>query len=165
MNLDTLSTNTPFLTVMIGDFNAKLSNWYLNDITSSEGSQIAFLASQFSTFQVIKEPTHILDNLKSLVDQIFTSQPNIIMDSGVHPSLHPNWHHQMIYAKFDLKIFYPPPSERTVQHFFWANFDHIRKSINPFDWESLLIISMSMDKFLFLMKQLRISCLILFLMN
>ena len=47
MNLEALSINNPFLTVMIGDFNAKLSNWYLNDITSFEGLQIEFLASQF----------------------------------------------------------------------------------------------------------------------
>ena len=31
MNLDTLSTNNPFVTVMTGNFNAKSSNWYLND--------------------------------------------------------------------------------------------------------------------------------------
>ena len=33
-NLDTLSTNNSLLTVMISDFNAKSSNWYLNDITT-----------------------------------------------------------------------------------------------------------------------------------
>ena len=73
MILDPLSTNNPFLTVMIGDFNAKSSNWYLNDITSFEGSQTEFLASQIAMFQVIKEPTHILDNLKSCIDLVFTS--------------------------------------------------------------------------------------------
>ena len=73
MILDPLSTNNPFLTVMIGDFNAKSSNWYLNDITSFEGSQTEFFASQIAMFQVIKEPTHILDNLKSCIDLVFTS--------------------------------------------------------------------------------------------
>ena len=65
MNLDARSTNNPFHTVMIGNFNAKSSNWYLNDITSFEGSQIEFLAPQFAMSQAIKEPTHILDNSKS----------------------------------------------------------------------------------------------------
>ena len=46
MNLDALSAKNPFLTVMIGDFNAKSSNWYLNDIIRFDGSQIEFLASQ-----------------------------------------------------------------------------------------------------------------------
>ena len=105
INLDVLSANNPFLIVIIGDFNAKSTNWYLNDVTRFEGLKIEFLASQFAMSQVINEPTHILDNSKSCIDLIFTSQPNMIMDSGVHPSLHSNCHHQIIYAKFDLKFF------------------------------------------------------------
>ena len=45
MNLDAQSTNSPFLNVMIGDFNAKSNNWCLNDITSFAGLQTGFLAS------------------------------------------------------------------------------------------------------------------------
>ena len=51
MNLDALSTNNPFLTIMIGDFNSKSSNWYLNDLASFEGSQVEFLASKFAMSQ------------------------------------------------------------------------------------------------------------------
>ena len=138
INLDALSANNTFLTVMIGDFNAKSSNWYLNDVNSFEGSQIEFLASQFAMSQVINEPTHILDHSKSCIDLIFPSQPNMIMDSGVHPSLDSNCHHQIIHAKFDLKLFYLSPYERTVWHFSRANSDHIKKAINLFDWESSL---------------------------
>ena len=47
MNSDVLSTNNSFLTDMIDDLNAKWNNWYLNGITSFEGSQIEFLTSQF----------------------------------------------------------------------------------------------------------------------
>ena len=121
---------------MIADYNAKSSNWYLHDITSFEGSQIQFLASQFTMSQVIKEPTHILDNLKSCI-----SQPDMIMDSGFHPSLHSNFHHQILYGKFNLKVFDPPPYERTVWHFSSANPNHIP-----------LIISMSMSRFPLLMN-------------
>ena len=99
---------------MIGVFKSKSSNWYLNDISSFEGSLIEFLASQFAMSQAIKEPTQVLDNSKSCIDLIFTSQPNMIMDSGVHPSLHSNYRHEIIYAKFDLKVFYPPPYEKTM---------------------------------------------------
>ena len=98
-------------------------------IKSFEGSQIEFLASQFAMSQVINELTHILDNSKSCIDLIFTSQPNMIMDSGVYTSIHSNCHHQIIYAKFDLKVFYPPPYERTVRHFSRANSNHIKKPI------------------------------------
>ena len=114
INLDALSANNPFLTAVIGDFNAKSSNWYLNDVASFEGLQNEFLASQFAMSQVIKEPFHIFDNSKSCIDLIITSQPNMIMDSGVHPSLHSNFHHQIIYAKLDSKVFYRPPYESCV---------------------------------------------------
>ena len=87
--------------------------------------------------QIINEPSHILDNSKSCIDQIFTSQPNMIMDSGVHPSLHSNCHHQIIYAKFDLKVFYPLPYEKAVWHFSRANSDYIKKP-SLFDLKSSL---------------------------
>ena len=121
-----INLDNPFFTVMIGDFNAKSSNWYLNDVTSFEGSQIEFLVSQFVMSQVINELTHILDNSKSCINLMFPPQPNMIMDCGVHPSLHSNCHHQIIYAKFDLKIFCPFPYERTVWHFSRANSDHTK---------------------------------------
>ena len=76
------------------------------------------------------------------------------MDSGVHPSLHSNCHHQIIYAKFNLKVFYPPPYERTVRHFSRANFDHIKKAIDLFDWESLLNILDVNEQISVLMKRL-----------
>ena len=136
LSLDALLCGSPFLTVMIGDFNAKSKDWCSIDITSFEGSELDFLTSQFGLLQIMKEPTHILDNSRSCIDLIFTSQPNMVIDSGVHASLHSNCHHQIIYAKFDLNIFYPPPCERTVWHFKHANSDHIKRAIDIFDWES-----------------------------
>ena len=62
----------------------------------------------------------------------------MIMDSGVHPLLHSNCHHQMINVKFNLKIFYSPSYEGTARHFSRANSDHIKRAINLLDWESLL---------------------------
>ena len=48
--------------------------------------------------------------------------------------LHPNCHHQITYAKFNLKIYYPPPFEREIWHYEKANVDHIRRSIDKFSW-------------------------------
>ena len=62
----------------------------------------------------------------------------MVIDSGVHASLHSNCHHQIIYERFDLKIIYPPLHERTVWHFKHANSDHIKRAIDIFDWESTL---------------------------
>ena len=38
--------------------------------------------------QLISDPTHILPNCSTCIDLIFTDQPNLVVDSGVHPSLH-----------------------------------------------------------------------------
>ena len=122
---------------MIGGFNAKSKNWCSVDISSFEGSELDFLISQFRILQIIKEPTYILDNSRFCIDLIFTSQPNMVIGSSVH-ALHSNCHHQIIYAKFDLKIFYPPPYEKTVWHFKHANSDHIKRAIDIFNWESAL---------------------------
>ena len=40
-----------------------------------------------------------------MIDLILTSQPNLVMESGVHSSLNQNWHHQLIYVKVNLKVF------------------------------------------------------------
>ena len=80
--------------VFLGDFNTKSSNWYNHDKTACEGSKIDAVTSQFGLQQLIKEPTHILGNSSSCIDLIFTSHPTLVMESGVHPSLHSNCHHQ-----------------------------------------------------------------------
>ena len=95
--------------VLLGDFNAKSSNWCKNDITTSEGKVIKNISLQFTLLEVINEPTNILESSSSCTDLIFTSQPNLITESGVHQSLHPNSHHQIISAKFILEIIFPPP--------------------------------------------------------
>ena len=47
LDLDTVWANNPFLTVVLGDFNAKSNLWYKNDKTTYEGSKIGSIASPF----------------------------------------------------------------------------------------------------------------------
>ena len=56
------------------------------------------------------------------------------MESGIHSSLHSNCYHQIVFAKFNLSIFYPPPYERTVWYYERANTEFIRRAIDQFDW-------------------------------
>ena len=109
MNLDDSFHSNPFLTTVIGDFNAKSNKWSEGDRSTIEGSKIDFLTSQFGLSQIIKEPTHILENSSSCIDLIFTTQPNMVLEFGVHHSLHQNCHHQIIFAKFNMKVYYPSP--------------------------------------------------------
>ena len=120
--------NTPYIMVLLGD-------WYKHDKTNIEGIAIENISSQCGLYQVINEPTHILENSSSCIDVIFTSQTNLITKSGVHPSLHPNCHHQVIYANFNLKVYYPPPYECEVWRYKEADTDLIQRSIEIFNWD------------------------------
>ena len=57
----------------------------------------------------------------------------MIRDSGEHPSLHQNCHHQIIFAKVNMKIFYPPPYKRLVYPN--ANVEAINSAAESFNWE------------------------------
>ena len=49
---------------------------------------------------------------------VFTSQPNLSVESGTQPSFHPNCRHEIIYAKFNLEAF--------THHFTLARFGTIK---------------------------------------
>ena len=102
----TLKTSNAFLIVANGDFNAKSSNWHTGDTTTSEGSKIEAITSQFGLQQIINEPTHIQGNSVPCIDLIFSSQPSLVMSSVIHSSLLQNCHHQIVFANFSLKAHY-----------------------------------------------------------
>ena len=62
------------------------------------------------------------------------------MESGVHSSLHANWHHHITFAKFNHKIHYSPPYERKFWHYQKANADQIRQAISEFPSENRFAI-------------------------
>ena len=133
LNLGHIANKSLFLIIVLGDFNAEMQGWYHNDITTFEGCKVDIATSQFGLSQIVKEPTHILSNSASCTDLIFTSQPNLVMHSGVHPSLLPNYHHQIVFAKFNITVFYPPPYKRLVWHYQQPNTDLIKRAIELFD--------------------------------
>ena len=115
MTMESITQKNLFLTVVIQDFNARLSKWWTGHKTTQEGLKIENLLCQFSLSQVINKPTHI--------SQKITIQQNLITDLGVHPSLHSNCPHQIIYIKFNLRIFYPPLYERHIWYYKHTNAD------------------------------------------
>ena len=44
-------------------------------------------------------------------------------------------HYQITYAKFNLKMYYLPPSEREIWHFQPVDVAHTRKAVDLFSWE------------------------------
>ena len=70
------------------------------------------------------------------IDLIFTTQPNLVVESGVHSLLHASCHHHITFPEFNLKIHYHPPYEWEVWHYQNANVDQIRQATSQFPWDN-----------------------------
>ena len=127
-------TNNPLFVLITGDFNVRSSNWWKNDLSMSEVTQVDSLTTSYSLSQVISDPTHILPNSSSCIDLIFTNQPNLVTESGVYPSLHPKCHHQIVFVKLNLNVEYPPLYECLIWDYKNADIPSINCAIEIFDW-------------------------------
>ena len=108
-----IKTEKPYATFFTGDFNGHSKQWYPEGDTNPEGDLLDILFSDLNLTQMISEPTHFFrDDCKpSCIDLIVTDQPNIVLDSGVRPSLDPTVKHQIIFCKINFKI---PPLPKYV---------------------------------------------------
>ena len=124
------------VTVIVGDFNVRSTTWWSGDITTTEGNSIEPLTSYHGFEQVIDEPNHIPLNSASCIDLTFADKSNLIVQSGVFPSLYVKCHHQIIFSKLNLNVAHPPPCQRLKWDYKKA--DVIRKSLNSVDWDFVL---------------------------
>ena len=128
----------PFLTMVLGNLNAKNKFWFDQDNTSYEGSILNDLMAQYGLTQIIHKQTHMLESSVSYIDVVHTSPENLVTNSGVHSLLHPNCHHQIVFSNFSLKIYYPPPYEPLIWKYEKPNADLIKRAKRDCDWENKL---------------------------
>ena len=76
LTLEKIHEENPFMISVLGDSNAKSSNWCKIDTTSHEGPMIDAVTSNYGLHQLIQEQTHIRNFPSPCIDLIFTSQPN-----------------------------------------------------------------------------------------
>ena len=82
--------------VILGDFNAV--RWYNNIWKFLHDS----LSLAFGLRQVICQPIHLLPTSPTCTDLVFTNQPNLVVNSGAHPSLQRNcYHHITSFSHLD----------------------------------------------------------------
>ena len=58
-----------------------------------------------------------------------------MVESGVQSSLHQSYSHQIVFARFNLKLVFSSPYVHEVWHFKNTNVDHVKKAKNRFQWE------------------------------
>ena len=85
---------------MVGDLNCDLL------VSSSKSRTLNNLCTSRNMKQLITQPTRVTETSKSLIDIIFTSNPAIIVHSGIvetHIS-----DHFLVFAAFNLRMPKPP---------------------------------------------------------
>ena len=107
--LSNIYAENPFCVTITGDFNCRSTEWWVNDVENNEGRLFEPFASERGLHQLITEPTHLFGDSKSCIDLIFTDQPNLCIETGVHPSLHGHCHHLIIYGKLSISNISLPP--------------------------------------------------------
>ena len=132
----------PYAMFFSGDVNGHTQAWYANGDTNAEGSKLHEHFTNLSLEQLINEPTHFFrdDCIPSCIDIILTDQPNLVLDSGVRPSLDPTVKHQITYCKFNFKIPPPPKYSRKIWHYTSANQTSIKKAIKECPWQQILSV-------------------------
>ena len=81
-------------------------------------------------------PTHLLPASSSCIDVIFTINPNLVMSSGVFPSIYQNCDHQIVFAKTNLNTFYLSPYTQHTWDYEKANHEARDNATANFDWEN-----------------------------
>ena len=113
-----ISLESPFCSFIIGDLNAKCTNWWTRGTSNICGTELYNLSTLLGYSQIINDPTNFEPNkLPTCIDHIYTSQPNLVLESGVLPSLCRTCHHQIIFAKICFKVHLSPIYEREVWHY------------------------------------------------
>ena len=82
-----MSAEEPYACIVTGDFNCRSPQWWESDNENDERRQFEPLTSDLGLLQLISGPTHIVGQSKSRIDLILTYQPNLFIESGIHPSL------------------------------------------------------------------------------
>ena len=84
------------------------------DKQNMEGECLVSISSPSGYAQLTNSVTHTIGNSSSCIDLIFTQQPNLVTSSGVHASLHNNYHNQITLAHINLLIEYHPTYHRLI---------------------------------------------------
>ena len=99
--MSNINNESPLCSIITGDFNARCSRWWKNDVTNLTGQEIDSLTSSAGPKQIIDKPTHIVNNSMSCIELIFCTNQNVISNYGADVSM---FHHNIIHGKIDIRV-------------------------------------------------------------
>ena len=88
--------------ILTGDFNCTSSQLWEGSDDHLKGIDLDAFLETNKLMQLINEPTNIRRESMFCIDLIVNDQPNLFVESGVHPSLDVHCQHQLVYGKLNL---------------------------------------------------------------
>ena len=135
--LSNINDELPLCSIVTGDFNARCSSCWKNDITNFEGQELDSLTLSAGYNQIIDKPTHVINTSMSCIDLIFCTNQSVISNHGVDVSIFDKCHHNIIYGKINIRVPLPPTYVREVWDYEKANIENIKKAISNFGWNKV----------------------------
>ena len=123
----------PHCIILTGDFNCRSDNWWVDDEVTTEGAKLSEVIDSYCLNQLIDEPTYVLPNSLSCINLIIADQLNIFVKFGIHPSLYPKSHHQIVFGIINLSVPRPPPYKRTIWKY-KAEIGMINSELRSMNW-------------------------------
>ena len=133
--MEKISLENPFAIIVTGDYNSHNKKWYHGDGSDKFGLAIQETFEKYGLTQMVDQPTYFGPKSNTLVDLFATNQPNLVIANEIHPSPDDRCHHQINFAKLNLKCTVPDPIKRFIWHYSRADVESLRKACFQFDWE------------------------------
>ena len=131
--MNKINSFKPAISIITRDFNGICSKWYSFDTSDNIGKELDTITSTAGYSQIIDKPSNFTNNSSSCIDLIFTSNPSIIVNSGIEKSLCTRCHHDIIYGKINFRVPLPPSHFRTIWEYKNADAISIQHAIENFN--------------------------------
>lgn len=136
---NSIRDENPYTMIIAGDFNGHCKQWWPEGDSNAEGIAIDSLTSNLGLCQLITEPTNIQDNsMASCIDLFFCDQPNLVIESGIKPSLDLCCKHQITFGKLNYLIPPAPTFRRKVWDNKKSNVFLLQRAIREYPWDDML---------------------------
>ena len=132
--LNNINDKFPLCSIVTGDFNARCSSWWENDITNLQGQELDSLTLSAGYNHIIDKPTHVINTSMSCIDLIFCNNQSVISNHGVDVSIFDKCPHNVICGKINIRVPFPPTYVREVWDYEKANIKNIKKAMCNVDW-------------------------------
>ena len=82
--------------ILVGNFDTKLSNWSPSDKDNKVGQDIDTLTAASGYIQMNGQPTHIINDKLSCIDLLFTNNNKLLSEVGVEQTTYDKCNHKII---------------------------------------------------------------------